>query len=72
MIPDLRVMSSQTHAQFKQIVLHGARADRGMAPFADVLSEQDADAIQAYIVDRARALLVPAPKSRETQHATDR
>jgi quinohemoprotein ethanol dehydrogenase len=55
MTPDLRHMAVGTHEQFKQIVLFGARAQAGMAPFADVLNEQDADAIHAYIVDRAIA-----------------
>ena len=57
MTPDLRYMSSETHAAFKQIVLYGARAKEGMAPFADVLSEADADAIHAYIIDEARRQL---------------
>lgn len=52
-MPDLRYMSPETHKQFEQIVLYGARADRGMAPFADVLSEQDAEAIRAYIIEEA-------------------
>ncbi len=59
MIPDLRYMSAQTHADFKKIVLHGARADRGMAPFADVLTESDAEALHAFIIERAR--LIPSP-----------
>jgi quinohemoprotein ethanol dehydrogenase len=71
MIPDLRYMSPETQRQFKRIVLYGARADRGMAPFADVLSEQDAEAIQAYIFDRTRALTASAGKPQEAHHATD-
>ena len=55
MTPDLRYMTPETHKQFKQIVLYGARAKQGMAPFADMFSEQDADAIHAYIIDRAIA-----------------
>jgi PQQ-dependent dehydrogenase (methanol/ethanol family) len=55
MTPDLRHMAAGTHEKFKDIVLWGARAQAGMAPFADVLNEQDADAIHAYIVDRAIA-----------------
>jgi quinohemoprotein ethanol dehydrogenase len=56
MIPDLRYMSPQTHADFTKIVLYGARADQGMAPFADVLSEPDADAIHAYIIDQTKPI----------------
>jgi quinohemoprotein ethanol dehydrogenase len=50
MTPDLRFMSRETHAQFEAIVLGGARADRGMASFADVVSVDDAQAIHAYII----------------------
>jgi len=56
MIPDLRYMSAQTHADFKKIVLYGARAAAGMAPFADVLSEPDADSIHAFIINQAQPL----------------
>jgi quinohemoprotein ethanol dehydrogenase len=55
MTPDLRYMTPETHRQFKQIVLYGARAKQGMAPFADMFSEQDVEAIHAYIIDRAIA-----------------
>jgi hypothetical protein len=51
MIPDLRFMSAQTHQQFEAIVLGGARANQGMASFADVVSVDDAQAIHAYIID---------------------
>jgi quinohemoprotein ethanol dehydrogenase len=52
MTPDLRYMSAETHASFKDIVVRGARP--GMPPFADVLSEGDADAIHAFLIDRIR------------------
>jgi quinohemoprotein ethanol dehydrogenase len=55
MTPDLRYMSAETHKQFKQIVLYGARAKDGMAPFADMFSEKDVEAIHAYLIDRAIA-----------------
>jgi quinohemoprotein ethanol dehydrogenase len=54
MLPDLRYMSPDTHAAFRDIVLGGLRTDRGMASFADVLSGEEADAIYAYVVDEAR------------------
>jgi len=50
MTPDLRFMSAATHQQFEAIVLGGARADRGMASFADVVSVDDVEAIHAYII----------------------
>ncbi len=52
-IKDLRHMSPQTHADFLAIVLGGARAKKGMASFADILSEEQAKAIHAYLVQRA-------------------
>jgi len=54
MIPDLRFMSATTHAEFDSIVLGGARADRGMASFADSVSVADAEAIHAYIISVAK------------------
>jgi|GEM_PF-1539954 len=53
MTPDLRYMTSETHKAFRDIVLYGARAKDGMAPFADMLNEADSDAIHAYLIDRA-------------------
>jgi quinohemoprotein ethanol dehydrogenase len=53
-VPDLRKMSSQTRAQFMDIVLKGARSERGMGSFADIVSEADAQEIEAYLLARAR------------------
>ncbi len=50
---DLRHMAPETHAAFKEIVLGGAMAGAGMASFADVLSEDDVEAIHAYLIQRA-------------------
>jgi quinohemoprotein ethanol dehydrogenase len=50
MTPDLRFMSAQTHQQFEAIVLGGARANRGMASFADAVSPDDVAAIHAFII----------------------
>jgi len=53
-IPDLRYASAQTHAQFDRIVRGGARATLGMPTFGDLLSADQAKAIQQYILSRAR------------------
>jgi quinohemoprotein ethanol dehydrogenase len=50
---DLRYMTAQTRAQFKDIVLGGIRKDKGMASFSDLLNADDADAIHAYLIARA-------------------
>jgi quinohemoprotein ethanol dehydrogenase len=53
LLPDLRFSSNATHARWNDIVLGGVRADRGMASFADVLDEESALAIQAYVIAQA-------------------
>ena len=52
-IKDLRHMETGTHATFNAIVLQGARVSLGMGDFSDVLSETDADAVHAYLIQRA-------------------
>jgi quinohemoprotein ethanol dehydrogenase len=50
LLPDLRRLSYAKHQIFNQIVLGGALQARGMASFADVLSEKDVEAIHAALV----------------------
>lgn len=52
-IPDLRKMSKQTHTEFLDIVLNGARADQGMGSFKDLLSNDQAESIHAFLIDLA-------------------
>ena len=47
-------MSADTHSTFLEIVLGGMRAGNGMPSFANVLSEFDANAVHAYVINRAR------------------
>jgi quinohemoprotein ethanol dehydrogenase len=51
--PDLRRLNAGLHAAFKDIVLRGALAPAGMERFDDLLSEQDADDIHAYLIDQS-------------------
>jgi quinohemoprotein ethanol dehydrogenase len=51
--PDLRRLSAETHAAFLGIVLQGGRRYRGMPQFDDVLNEEQANAIHAYLIDLA-------------------
>ena len=51
--PDLRKLPPEVHTEFKNIVLKGDFAPLGMERFDDVLSEADADAIHAYLIDQA-------------------
>ncbi|HWU02728.1 MAG TPA: PQQ-dependent dehydrogenase, methanol/ethanol family, partial [Novosphingobium sp.] len=52
-VKDLRFMSAETHKQFLDIVLGGARSARGMASFKDLLSPSQAEAIHSYLIARA-------------------
>jgi mono/diheme cytochrome c family protein len=52
-IADLRYMSKDTHEKFKAITLGGLYTEKGMVGFARRLSEQDAEDIHAYLIQRA-------------------
>ena len=58
-VPDLRYATRETHASWDAIVLDGAYVPKGMPVFGEVLTEEDARAIQAYVLQRARALRGP-------------
>ena len=51
--PDLRYASPEVHAIWQQIVLDGVFAGRGMAGFAESLNEDDARAIQSFVINEA-------------------
>ncbi|HEY0683331.1 MAG TPA: PQQ-dependent dehydrogenase, methanol/ethanol family [Steroidobacter sp.] len=53
--PNLLRLPAAKHAIFDEIVLRGALSGRGMASFANELSEADAHAIHAYLIDEAYA-----------------
>ena len=52
-VPDLRRLPKPFHDAFKPIVLDGMMAGAGMVGFRDVLSDEDADAIHAWLIERA-------------------
>jgi quinohemoprotein ethanol dehydrogenase len=52
-IPDLRLMSATTHEAFKQIVLEGTLAERGMGSFADLLTEVEVEDLHGYLIEEA-------------------
>lgn len=58
--PNLLRLTPAKHAIFDEIVLRGALAGRGMANFSQQLSEPDAHAIHAFLIDRAYAMLPPS------------
>jgi quinohemoprotein ethanol dehydrogenase len=53
MTPDLRRMSPETHAAFQTIVRGGALRPRGMPQWDDIFSEEDVEAIHAFLIDEA-------------------
>ncbi len=52
-IPDLRMMSEESHKLFKEIVYNGMLKENGMSSFSDVLSEKDVESIYHYIINIA-------------------
>lgn len=64
-LPDLRYADADTHRLWKRIVLEGAYTEKGMVAFDHVLDESGAEAIQAYVVHRARTTLAGAPEDPE-------
>lgn len=52
-VKDLRHMTAETHAKFKDIVLGGLYTEKGMSSFKDVLSDKQADQIHDYLIARA-------------------
>jgi uncharacterized protein (TIGR02246 family) len=61
LLPDLRNISPATHKLFYEIVLRGVYQAKGMGRWDDVLSQADAEAIHAYLIDQAWQLQSAAP-----------
>ena len=55
--PDLRYSSAATHSIWNAIVLDGAYLSRGMPAFGDIYTEDDAQAIRAFVVRQGRLTL---------------
>ncbi len=53
LLPDLRRLPTAVHSIFYEIVLRGVYQAKGMGRWDDVLSQDDAAAIHAYLVDQA-------------------
>lgn len=52
-VPDLRYLGAGKHLIFDQIVREGILSSQGMPQFADILSKEDTDAIQSFLIDQA-------------------
>ena len=53
-IPDLRYLDEVGHKTFLGVILGGIHSEKGMASFKDVLSLEQANQIQAYIISQAK------------------
>ena len=53
-VKDLRHLTPETHAAFLDIVLGGKLKEKGMEPFADRLTKDQAEAIHDYLISRAQ------------------
>ena len=47
------MMNAATHQVFKEIVIDGIYAGKGMAAFGDILNEKDTEMIRQYVISRA-------------------
>lgn len=72
LVPDLRRISADTHANFNRIVLGGAYAAMGMGSFADSVTPDEANAIHAYISREQLALYRQETFSAHTKVAPPR
>lgn len=63
--PNQAYLIPEKHQFFKQIVLGGALKAGGMASFADILTDADAEAIQAFIISRQQELRKQEPTSKK-------
>ena len=64
-LPDLRYASNATLEGIEDIVLGGSRASAGMPSFQKILNVEQVQAIQAYIVARAREAAKPAGRAKQ-------
>ena len=60
--PDLRYATKENLEGLEDIVLGGSRASDGMPSFKNILNPAQVQAIQAYIVFRARESAKPAQR----------
>jgi quinohemoprotein ethanol dehydrogenase len=62
-MPDLRYMGAKKHELFLPITLDGVLHSRGMASYSEWVSEDQAKAIHAYVIQEAHKLLAEVEAS---------
>jgi quinohemoprotein ethanol dehydrogenase len=67
-VVDLRYLTPDEHAGFMDTVLKGTHKSKGMASFRDALTDEQAQAIHSYLINRAQEdwqpMFGPPPKQR--------
>jgi quinohemoprotein ethanol dehydrogenase len=64
-LPDLRWSPvNRTEQAWREVVIDGARKDRGMVSFAPVMSPAEAESIRAYVIKRANDTYAEATASK--------
>jgi quinohemoprotein ethanol dehydrogenase len=53
-LPDLRRLTPEKHEIWDAIVLEGALRDIGMPAFGQILSQEDSEAVHAFVIERSR------------------
>ena len=53
-LPDLRRLTKEKHQIWDAIVREGALRDIGMPAFGGILSEEDSDAVHAFVIAASR------------------
>jgi mono/diheme cytochrome c family protein len=70
--PDLRAMTLEKHANWDAVVLGGLHWQNGMVGFGDEISQEDADNIHAYVIERAhKAVAEQASAADNSSTSTD-
>ena len=62
-VPDLRMLTTEKHSIFKEIVYDGVIHGAGMPRFGDLLTAQDVEDIHAYVIARAKQDRLAADKA---------
>ena len=52
-VPDLRYMTPKAHRQWRSIVLGGRRGKAGMPGYSKLMSVDDSESLQAYVIEQS-------------------
>ena len=69
--PDLRAMTSETHATYGDIVLGGSRRERGMPSFTGTLDNLEIESIRVFLITEANKIRAWQEERRREQEADE-